>query len=78
MTAELDLTPEEIAELKRATDQPDVASAVEAAARQYLQHARRQELKSLSGRVEMQDNWRELEALEAPRGDERPEPGTHF
>jgi hypothetical protein len=70
VTAELDLTPEEIAELKQVTDQPDLASAVQVAAREYLQYARRQELKSLSGRVEMQDNWRQLEAAEAVCPDE--------
>ncbi|MGA2030629.1 MAG: hypothetical protein ABSG68_00090 [Thermoguttaceae bacterium] len=66
MTAELDLTPEEIAELKQVTAQSDLAAAVQVAAREYLQYARRQELKSLSGRIEMQDNWRQLEAAEAP------------
>lgn len=70
MTAELNLTAEEIADLKQLTDQSDIASAVQVAMREYLQYARRQELKSLSGRIEMQDNWRELEALEMRRPDE--------
>jgi hypothetical protein len=77
MTTELDLTPEEIAELKQVTEQSDVASAVQIATREYLQYARRQELKSLSGRIEMQDNWRDLEAAEARHIDEQAGPGAH-
>lgn len=70
MTAELNLTAEEITELKQFTDPPDIASAVQVATREYLQFAQRQALKTSAGRVEMQDNWHELELLEMRRPDE--------
>ena len=37
---------------------------------EYVRYARRQELKTLSRRVEMQDNWRGLEKAEARAADE--------
>jgi hypothetical protein len=77
MTTELDLTPDEITELKHLTEQSDVTSAVQVATREYLQYARRQQLKALSGRIEVQDNWRQLEALELKRPNEHAEPGSH-
>lgn len=76
MTTTIDLTPDEIAEIKQLTNQPDVASAVRAAMLEYLQHARRQQLKTLCGRVEMQENWRELEAAELRSADESSDAGT--
>jgi hypothetical protein len=64
MTANVGLTPEEIAEIKTLTNESDVGAAIDAAMREYLRYARRQQLKALSGRVEMQDNWRQLEEAE--------------
>jgi hypothetical protein len=63
MTAIVDMTPEEAAEIQALTKQADVTEAIHTAMREYVRHARRQELKTLSGRVEMQDNWRELEEV---------------
>jgi len=70
MTAMVDLTAEEIAEIQALTKQNDIGSAIRAAMVEYVRYARRQELKTLSGRVEMQDNWRELEKAELRAGDE--------
>ena len=64
MTTVIDLTPEEVAELKALTHQSDVASAIRTAMTEYLQYARRQQLKAMSGRVEVADNWEELEQRE--------------
>ncbi len=75
MTAELDLTPEEIAELKQLTDRSDITSAIQVAMREYLRYARRQTLKAISGHIELQDNWRQLEALELRVRDEHAGPG---
>lgn len=57
MTVEINLTEQEIAELKEATCQTDVAAAVRTAMIEYLNCVRRQRLKELSGQVEMEENW---------------------
>jgi len=77
MTATVNLTPEEIAEIQALTKESDVGEAIRAAMVEYVRYARRQELKTLSGRVEMQDNWRELEEAEMRADDEarRSRPG---
>jgi hypothetical protein len=64
MSISVDLTADQIAELRRVTNQSDDSAAVRAAAEEYLRYMWRMELKSLSGRVEMLDNWSELERLE--------------
>jgi hypothetical protein len=58
------LTEEELADLKELTKLDDPAEAVRAAMQDYLRYARRLQLKQLSGRVQIQDNWQELEAAE--------------
>ena len=70
MTAMVDLTAEEIAEIQSLTKQSDIGEAIRAAMVEYVRFARRQELKTLSGRVEMQDNWRALEEAEVRAADE--------
>jgi hypothetical protein len=62
MTTTIDLTDQELAELKALTNQPDAQAAVLCATAEYLRFARRKRLKELSGRVEMGENWRDLEA----------------
>ena len=64
MTTTIDLTDQEVADLKSLTNQSDAAAAVRWATIEYLRFARRKRLKELSGRVEMDDNWRRLEDLE--------------
>ena len=64
MPMTIDLTEQEIAELREHTNESDASTAVRSAIADYIRYARRMRLKSLSGQVEMQDNWRELEALE--------------
>jgi len=70
MTATVNLSAEEIAEIQALTKESDVGDAICAAMVEYVRYARRQELKTLSGRVEMQDNWRELEEAEVRAADE--------
>jgi len=60
----VDLSDQEINELKAVTNAPDAASAIRAAMTEYLRYVRRVQLKGLSGRVEMLDNWREQESAE--------------
>ena len=58
------MTDQELAELKTLTNQADAAAAVRCATTEYLRFARRKRLPELSGRVEMEENWTVLEALE--------------
>lgn len=69
MTTTIDLTDQELAELKSLTNQSDAQAAVRCATAEYLRFARRKRLKELSGRVDMDDNWRELEAAEMKASD---------
>jgi len=60
----VELSNDEIAQMSRLTNQPDSAQAVAQAAREYLRIRRLRELSAMSGRVEYEDNWEQLEALE--------------
>ena len=64
MSVTLDLTQEEITQLKDITKEPNDARAVALAAREFLRRSRLQELKQASGRVDFVNNWRQLEAAE--------------
>ena len=64
MSVTLDLTQEEIAQIKDITKQADDAQAVSLAAREFLRRTRLQELKQASGNVDYTNNWRLLEAAE--------------
>jgi hypothetical protein len=64
MPTVVELTEQELAELKAYTNEADAASAVRSAMAEYLRLARRIQLKALSGQVSMEDNWRALEASE--------------
>ena len=64
MSTVVELTEQEIAELKAVTRANDVPSAIRTAMTEYVRYVRRMQLKELSGRVEMIDNWREQEAAE--------------
>ena len=64
MSVILDLTQEEIAQIKDITKQADDAQAVSVAAREFLRRTRLQELKQTSGNVDFVNNWHLLEAAE--------------
>ena len=64
MVTQVDLTETEIAELQKATNQSDPAGAIRAAMHAFLRQVRRDQLKALSGKVEMLENWQELEQRE--------------
>ena len=61
MTTIIDLTDQELAELKTLTNQADAVAAVRCATTEYLRFARRERLQELSVRVEMEENWTVLE-----------------
>ena len=66
---------EELVDLQHVTQQSDQAEAVRQAVREYLRMIRLRELISVSGQIEFDDNWRELEAAELAEV-EFPVPGT--
>ncbi|MBW8883197.1 MAG: hypothetical protein JF612_00155 [Planctomycetia bacterium] len=73
----VDLTEQELAELKALTKQADITAAVRSAMTEYLRHARRMQLKALSGQVEMDNNWQSLEAVELRKADGDSKSGAH-
>ena len=64
MNLGINLSNEEISQLRHITAAQDDAEAVSMAARDYLRIVRLRELKAVSGKVEYDDNWRELETME--------------
>ena len=73
----VNLSDEEVAELRAATKQSDVDEALRTALREYVRYTQRQELMTLSGRVEMQENWQELEEAELKAANESRRPGAN-
>lgn len=69
MSITIDLTAQEVAALKQFTNLQDDAEAVAKAAREFLRLSRLRELKTVSGKVEFDDNWRELEGMELGEAD---------
>lgn len=76
MTTVIDLTEQELAELRELTNQTDVAAALRTIMREYLRYVRRMQLKELSGQVCMQENWAELEKAELKSNHETSGPGA--
>jgi metal-responsive CopG/Arc/MetJ family transcriptional regulator len=64
MVTSIELSEQELAELRDLTQQSDSMEAIRVAMRDYIRYARRMRLKQLSGQVEMIDNWRQLEESE--------------
>ena len=64
MVTSIELSEQELAELRELTEQSDSTEALRVAMRDYIRYARRMRLKQLSGQVEMIDNWRQLEESE--------------
>ena len=64
MVTSIELSEQELAELRDLTEQTDTMEAIRVAMRDYIRYARRMRLKQLSGQVEMTDNWRQLEESE--------------
>ena len=71
MSTVIDLTEQELAELKELTKEGDATIAVRRAMTEFLRFARRMRLKQISGQVQMEENWRSLEEAEAREPDDR-------
>ena len=63
MSISVTLTGEELAQIKQLTKLNSDCEAVERAVREFLRLSRLRELKLISGKVEFEDNWRELESF---------------
>jgi hypothetical protein len=64
MSITIEMTDQEIAALKQVTKLENDADAVLQAAREFLRLSRLRELKAVSGKVEFEANWPQLEQLE--------------
>jgi hypothetical protein len=64
MSVAVELTSEEIAQIKQLTRLDDDSQAVGKAVREFLRLSRLRELKAVSGKVDFVDNWKQLESLE--------------
>jgi hypothetical protein len=64
MSINIEMSPQEVADLKQVTKLDDDSQAVAKAAREYLRLIRLRELKFAAGNVEMNTGWQELENLE--------------
>jgi hypothetical protein len=64
VVTQIELTDQELADLKELTNQQDATAAVRTAMLDYVRYARRMQLKNLSGRIEMVENWQQLEQAE--------------
>ena len=51
----------------QATGQSSAVAAIRQALDDYLRHARKQKVLALRGQVQIEDNWRDLRALEVAK-----------
>ena len=64
MSLTVNLSPDELSQIKRLTELEDESDAVTKAAREFLRVAQLRELKAVSGKVDYQDVGAAMEALE--------------
>ena len=64
MSINIDMSPQEVADLKQITKLDDDSQAVAQAAREFVRLCRLRELKTVSGKVEFNLDWQALEDLE--------------
>jgi len=64
MSITVTLSSEELAQIKQITQLDSDAEAVSRAAREFLRLVGLRQLKSVSGQVDYEENWQQLESLE--------------
>lgn len=69
MSINIELTAQEIEAIKQATKIENDAEAIVKAAREFLRIRRLRELKTVSGKVEFEANWQEIEDRELAETD---------
>lgn len=70
MTATVQLSDQELADLQSLTRQQDATAALRAAMQEYIRYAKRMRLKSMAGKLDIDDNWQQLEERELREQDE--------
>lgn len=60
----VELTDEQVAQLKEFTEQEDLSAATRIAVEEYIRYVLRKRLIELSGQFEMQESWREMDEAE--------------
>jgi len=64
MTITIEIAPNDLALLKEMTKVDDDAQAVVHAAREYMRIVGLRELMNISGKIEVDETWRELDRVE--------------
>ena len=76
MTTSVELTEQELAEIKQFTSEKEASAAIRMAMKEYIRFVRRMRLKELSGKVEMTNDWRNGENAEMGLESDEPGPST--
>lgn len=77
MSTVVELTEDELAELKALTKESDDSTAIRLAMTEYIRHARRMQLKAMSGQVTMDESWKALEECELRKPNGGSTTGAH-
>lgn len=64
MVVSIDFSEDELLQIQRATGDSDPAAAVASAAREFVRVSLLKQLKTVSGKVEFDLDWRELDEAE--------------
>jgi len=72
MRTTLSMDDEQVRSLMQITGQPSPVSAIRHALEDYLRQSRKKQVLALRGQVQIDDNWRELRAIEVDRDKPRP------
>ena len=67
MRTTLSIDDGQVQELMRCTGQSSPVSAIRHALDDYLRQSRKRKVLALRGQIQMDDNWRQLRALEVDR-----------
>jgi hypothetical protein len=67
MRTTLTIDDVQVEDLMQATGQTSVVAAIRQALDDYLQQARKKKVLALRGQVQIDDNWRDLRALEVAK-----------
>ena len=64
MRTTLDVDPKLLEDVLKATGQKSKSKAVSKALEDYIRRIKIAELRAMAGKIDIEDNWRELEELE--------------
>ena len=67
MRTTLDVDPKLLEDVLKATGQKSKSKAVNKALEDYIRRIKIAELRAMAGKIDIEDNWRELEELELKR-----------